>query len=267
MFWTIIFILIFIVGIAGMTWLFIRKWTELRLLDPESIPVPFEKKKKQELIRQRIERTGLKYVKKAHKDVLRPIGSGAQTIIRTIAGKLTAAERRYQLKKNQQATQEGDLRVIDKLIDEAQRFIDEEIWDQAEKKLIAVISLDARNKQAYELLGRVYLYTKDYTSAKETFEFLNKLSPEDASVIASLGEVAQMLDDQELAEKYFEQAVDLSPRNPKYLDLYLESILKLKDLHKAMIVLDRLVEVNPENKKIEDFEKQIEQLRMKNKKK
>lgn len=267
MFYTILFSIIFIAGIIAMALLFARKWTQLRLLDTESLPMSDVKKKKQELIRQRIERTGLKYAKIAHRGFVKPVGAGLQTLVRTFAGKLTAAERRYQQKKNKLATQEGDTRVIDKMIDEAQRFMDEEVWDQAEKKLIAIIGLDARNKEAYELLGRVYLFRKDYESAKETFEFLNKLSPKDASVIASLGEVARKLSDIEGACEYFEKAVDLSPKNPKYLDLYLESVIEFGDVHKAMTVLDKLIEVNPENKKIEDFEVIIEDLRQKNQKK
>lgn len=266
MFWTILFSIIFIAGVIMIVFLLSRKWTQLRLLDVQSLPDSETKKKKQELIKQRIERAGLKYAKKAQKDVIKPLGSGLQTLIRTVAGKLTAAERRYQQKKNKVATQEGDLRVIDSMLDEAQKFMDEEIWDLAEKKLIAVISLDARNKDAYELLGRVYLFNKDYKSAKETFEFLNKLSPRDASVIASLGQVAQKLGSKEEAVEYFRKAVDISPKNPKYLDLYLDSIIEIGDVHEAMTTLDKLREVNPENKKIEDYEEKIEQVRLRNKK-
>jgi tetratricopeptide (TPR) repeat protein len=266
MFWTILFTALFVLGVAAFIFLLVRKWTQLRLLDVESLSNSETKKKKQELIKQRIERAGLKYAKKAQKDVIKPIGLGLQTLIRTFAGKLTAAERRYQQKKNKIATREGDSRVIDEMISDAQKFMDEEIWDQAEKKLIAIIGLDARNKEAYELLGRVYLYNKDFPSAKETFEFLNKLSPHDASVIASLGEVAQKLASKEDAVKYFKKAVEISPKNPKYLDMYLESVIDIGDVHEAMTALDRLREVNPDNRKIEYFEGRIDQIRSKIKK-
>lgn len=267
MFWTILFIIIFIAGVLTIAWLVYLKWTELRLLDPSSIPVSADKKKKQELIRQRIERTGRKYASKAQKDVIRPLGGGIQTLFRIIAGKLTAAERKYQQQKHQQAAQEGDLRVIDTLLDEAQKFMDEEVWDLAEKKLIQIISLDAHNKDAYELLGRVYLLNKDYESAKETFEFLNKLSPDNPSVIASLGEVAEKLGDVKGSALYFEKAVELSPKNPKYLDFYLEAVIDVGDVHTAMNVLDRLIDVNPDNKKIPEFESKIDEIRKKQKKK
>ncbi len=261
MFWTILFSILFVGGVIVIGWLVWQKWTDLRVLDPDSIPESVSKKKKQELLRKRIERTGLKYAKKAQKGVIRPLGTGMQEAFRRFAGKLTAAERRYQQEKHKQAADEGDLRVIDQLVDEAQKFMDEEIWDLAEKKLIQVIGLDARNADAYELLGRVYLATKDYESAKETFVFLNKLHPKDASVIASLGEVDLKLDNVDGAVGHFERAVELSPKNPKYLDLYIEAIIKSGDVHMAMTVLDRLIEVNPENKKILDFEKKIEELR------
>ena len=257
----------FIAGVVCIAWLVYQKWTELRLLDPASVPVSADKKKKQELIRQRIERTGRKYAIKAQKDVIKPLGGGLQTIFRIIAGKLTAAERRYQQQKHQKAALEGDLRIVDTLLEEAYKFIDEQIWDLAEKKLIQVISLDAHNKDAYEHLGRVYLANKDYESAKETFEYLNKLSVDDPSVIASLGEVAEKLGDTEGCVAYFEKAVELSPKNPKYLDFYLESVIETGDVHTAMNVLDKLIEVNPDNNKIHNFEVRIEDIRKKHKKK
>jgi len=263
MFWIISFSILFIGSLIVIGWLVFQKWTDLRVLDPESIPESMSKKKKQELLKNRIERTGLKYAKKAQKDVFRPLGISMQGIFRRFAGKLTAAERRYQQEKHKQATDDGDLRVIDQLIDEAQKLMDEEVWDLAEKKLIQVIGLDARSPQAYELLGRVYLAIKDYESAKETFVFLNKLSPKDASVIASLGEVGQKLGDFESAAEYFEQAVQISPKNPKYLDLWIDSIIATDDVHQAMTALDRLIEVNPDNKKIPEFEKRIEEIRKK----
>ena len=233
------------------------------MLDPESVPESVSKKKKQELLRNRIERTGLKYANKAQKNVIRPLGSSLQNAFRRLAGKLTAAERKYQQEKHKQAAQEGDLRVIDQLVDEAQKLMDEEVWDLAEKKLIQVIGLDSRNSEAYELLGRVYLAMKDNESAKETFTFLNKLNKKDASVIASLGEVNMKLGDIKEAAEHFEKAVELSPKNPKYLDMWIDAIIESGDLHKAMTALDCLIEVNPENKKIPEFESRIDTARKK----
>lgn len=267
MMWTIFLLILFVIGAGILSWMFWQKWTELRVLDVESIPESVSKKKKHELLRQRIERTGAQYAQKTQAHVLRPIGTWTQEAFRRFAGKLTAAERRYQQQKHKAAAQEGDLRVIDQLIDEAQRFMDEEVWDQAEKKLIQVIGIDPRHVGAYELLGRVYLAMKDFEVAKETFAFLHKLNPKDASVIASLGEVSEKLGDKEAAVGYFAKAVELSPKNPKYLDLWIESIIEIGDVHGAMTALDRLIEVNPENQKIPEFEKQIQEIRDRQKKK
>lgn len=265
MFWTIFFGLIFFCGLVVIGLLLNKKWMELRVLDPDSIPESLSKKKKQELLRQRIERTGMRYAKKAKKDYLRPVLSGTQDAFRRFAGKLTAAERRYQQEKNRQAAEGGDTKIVDDLMAEAERFVDDQVFDLAEKKLIQVIGLDARNSGAYEMLGRVYLSMKDYQSAKETFLFLHKLDKKDASVIASLGEVHQKLGDEEGASKYFEKAVDLSPKNPKYLDLWIGSVINSGDAYKSRVALDRLVEVNPENKKIGDFERRIDEMMEKKK--
>lgn len=263
--WIFFLVILLVCGLGAIGWLFFNKWDQLKLLDTESLPDLQSKKLKYEILRQRIERTGTQYAKKAQQDILKPVGTFAQDFIRRMAGKLTAAERSYQKKKQASGVEGKDPETIKKLMREAEKFIDDELYDRAEKTLIEIVSADPRNVEAYELLGRLYLTKKDFELAKETFVFIKKLSPDDSSVIASIGEVEEKLGNLENAFGYFKKAHELSPNNPKYLDFFIDSAINIGDVHEAMTALDKLSEVNPENKKIEEFEKRIEAIRSKKK--
>ncbi|MBT4856854.1 tetratricopeptide repeat protein [Candidatus Uhrbacteria bacterium] len=263
MFVTIFLILLLVASASVLGWLFWRKWSQLQLLDPESLPDAQTRKLKYDILRQRVSRTSDKYVKKAHKDVVGPIGRLVQVGFRKVAGKLTAAERSYQKKKRQTGAVHVDKETIRTMLQEAKELLDKSEWDRAEKILIEIISTNPRHVEACERLGRLYFQKKEYDQALETWSYLNKLVPDDPSVLAALGEVEDIRGNMQESRSYFEQAVALRPSNPRYLDFYIDVLIKLEDVHDAMTTLDRLREANPENKKIEVFEKRIEEVRTK----
>ena len=197
----------------------------------------------------------------AKKHVFKPTGKFLQEGIRRVAGKLTAVERRYQQK--QKGSGDSKLRPADlaRMVKEGEAFMKEEQWDSAEKRFIEVISNDPKHVKAFESLGRLYLRKKDIQLAGQTFMFLHKLVPDDASVIVSLGEIAVQLGKPQEAFAYFKRATELRPKNPKYLDFLTRGAIKMGDAHEAQQALDRLAEVNPDNQKIPSFEEEIAQLR------
>ncbi|MDP2631659.1 MAG: tetratricopeptide repeat protein [Candidatus Uhrbacteria bacterium] len=254
---TVLLIALIIVSVAALIWLFLKKLPQLRILDPGSLPESQTKQLKYELLRQRVERAGTKHVKRAQESVIRPVGRGLQDLVRRVAGKLTAVERKYQARQKSTSGEKVDKATIEQMLVDGEKLMNDQEWDKAEKKLIEVIGADPKNKDAYETLGRLYLQRKDLELAQETFTFLKKLSPEDASVIASLGEVAERRGQDMEAFEFFKEAAKLSPKNPKYLDFLIDSAINVGDVHTAQTTLDRLSEVNPENKKIELFEQRL----------
>lgn len=237
-----------------------KKLPQLRIVDPKSAPEAKSRELKNELIRQRLTRVSSKHTGVLRKKVINPVFEFIQTTFRKLAGKLTAAERRYQEKKRKDIGGKLDAETVKELMAEAKRLTEEELWERAEKKYIEIISSDPKYAPAYEYLGRLYFAKKDFPLAKETFEFLAKLSPKDASVTASLGEVAEELKDFTLAFEYYKKAVKLSPKNPKYLDFLIGTAIELKDRKEAQSALLQLKRVNPENRKIEQFEEEIDTL-------
>ncbi len=260
---TLFLVIVLLIGLGILGWLFWRKWSQLQLLDPESLPDAQTRKLKYDILRQRVSRASDKYVKRAQQDVISPLGKKVQEGIRRVAGKLTAAERSYQKKQRQTGVAHVDKETVRAMLQEAKELLERHEWDRAEKLLIEIISANPRHIEAYERLGRLYFQKKDYDLALETWSFLNKLAPEDPSVLAALGEVEVTRGRLQTARSYFEQAVALRPNNPKYLDFLIDILIQLQDVHEAMTTLDRLRESNPENKKIEVFERRIEDVRQK----
>ena len=79
-------------------------------------------------------------------------------------------------------------------------------------------------------MGRLYLKSKQYGQARETLRFALRLSPDDASVLVSLGELDIAEDHPRAAVGNLRKAIAIRPKNPKYLDLYIETALRAKML-------------------------------------
>ena len=255
----IILIILVLLGVVILAWICFRKLPQLRMLDPSTAKGAQSRQLKYQIMRQRVERASGKQADLVHSKFVSPIGKGMQSIVRGLAGKLTAVERSYQERQRMVTDKEVDKDALSKIVEDGKRLMDEELWDRAEKRFIEVISSDPKNVEAYECLGRLYECKKDYKLAKQTFQFLKKLAPNDASVIASLGEVEKKLGNGIRALKYFQQAVKISPRNPKYLDFMITSAIEEEDFDQADDGLKVLKEVNPNNKKIDEFKRQIKE--------
>lgn len=252
-----VFAILSLVSLGILLFLFIQKYPQLRMLSPDSATDVRDKRKKKEIMRGRLERMGGVYVKKIRQVIIDPVAGIAQGVVRGIAGRLTAAERVYKEKQKIQQASELTSEQIDAWVAEAKSMIAEGEHEKAEKKLIDVIGFDARCIDAYELLGQIYMKRKDYQLAEETFYFLVKLAPKDASVNAYMGEVLVLRDRTKEALAYFEKAIELSPRNPKYLDFFISAAISVQDKDLAEKGVLLLEEANPDNKKLPEFQKQI----------
>jgi tetratricopeptide (TPR) repeat protein len=258
---TIILTLLIVAGLILIGFVVWRKLPQVRMIDPTTDKLAASRQKKYEIMKGRLERASGKQIEQINKVVLKPLGTGLQTLVRKLAGKLTAVERQYQAKQKESRPSKYSKSELETLLTEANALVENEEFDRAEKKYIEIISYDAKFVPAYEYLGRLYSRRKDYDLAKETFTFLAKLSPKDASVITSLGEVEEALGNNEAAFEFYKKASALSPKNPKYLDFLIESAIDNENVYEANVALDRLREVNPENQKIADFEERISQIK------
>ncbi len=231
-----------------------RKIPQLSIVDPMSSKEARTRETKRTLLEDRMRRQVEEKGKAFWKLSVLPGVKMIQEAFRRLAGKLTALERRY---VEHQRKGKIDKKELLAMLDEAKASIVNERFDLAEKELIAIVTHDPKNIDAYETLGRMYLTQGQYTEAKEALEFLVTLAPKDASVLAALGEVFDAQHDAKSAYPYYEKAKNISPNNPKYLDFFIEAAIDIGEYDEAQQALDHLREVNPENQKIEDLQKII----------
>lgn len=253
-----------IIGLSLLVFLgvLIRTIPRLRVIDVKTIPAERTRELKEKLIMEKFERSARskwRMVTKISTTAVRE----ASRVGRRAVQKLYAIEQYYQ-KLNRSATDGQHAypqETINKMMDEAYKFLKEEEYIPAEKMYIDIISHNPRSVDAYEGLGNMYLVKGDYDQARETLQFALRLSPNDASVNVSLAELELRLEKFKTALTYLRKAVGKRSKNPKYLDLYIDASLQagsLKDARNGMMLLKK---VNPENQKIAEFEKRFNELK------
>lgn len=238
----------------------VRHTREVVVLDPKSHPTRKRHGRKVELVMQRLERLGGERAKQATRTVSRA-GRGAKSVVKQWYKKAQALDRQY--KRMQHETSNGVVgshETRKQLLDDAQRALVDESYTVAEQRLIEYLTLDPKNAQVYERLGVVYMRTRQFEQAKETFQYALSLAPNDASILVYLGELDLRAGQVKQAAEYFRQAVALRPSNPKYLDFLIESSILAGDAKLAREGVYYLKQANPENKKIEEFEARIKAL-------
>lgn len=231
-----------------------EKAPQLSIVNPMSSKEAKARETKRTIIEERMRRQVEEKGRAFWKLSVLPGMKFIQEAFRRLAGKLTALERRY---VEHQRKGKIDQKELLAMLDEAKASITNERFDLAEKELIAIVTHDPKNIDAYETLGRMYLSQGQYENAKEALEFLVTLVPKDASVLAALGEVFDAQHDARSAYTFYEKAKNVSPNNPKYLDFFISTAIEIGDFYEAQRAVNHLREVNPDNQKIPEFEEMI----------
>ncbi len=247
---TVVLICVLVLSLSVLGVLLLKKAPSVLVIDPSSSKDAKAKELKREILKKRFERATAVPLSSARDIAIAPFVL-LQRGVRGVAGKLKALEHSYaQMQKSGKPVNEDAVR---QLFEEAEGAFRAQKMDDAEKKLIELISINPKYSEAFELLGRVYMQSRDYTLARETFLHVLKLSPKNASVYASLGEVSELEGKVDAAYEAYKKAMELSPNNPKYLDFYISAAISSGNLDEAKEALERLKEVNPQNQKIAEF--------------
>ena len=180
------------------------------------------------------------------------------------------------------------------LLTQARALLADDEVAAAEEKCMQAIRLEPRSVPAFELLGQLYMRSKEFGHAKEVYHYLLKLVGESDAIYEHLseadradGHLTEAADDLrhaidlnstvsayrlELSQVYralgqprqafdsAQEASRLEPNNPKMLDELIEASILAGKKQFAEDALKKLADVNPENKKIEDWRHQIEAL-------
>jgi len=266
---------IIVSGLIAVVAIAVRKFPALAAIDVGSIPREKQMEVKKMLIENRL-LGKLRVSGKKMEDALRPAEIFLKKFFSRVRDRVKAVEDKYrdrhiELIKGKPEVAE---QKIKSLFLRAEELSKAEKLPEAEKKFIEIVKLDPQNIAACRNLGYIYLRQKDFSHAREIFEYNLRLSLKQAEgekadegsrkqVMFShldLGLMRRSAEDFSGALENFLQAVEMEPKNPKNLDLLIETSIMVKDKNLAESALKQLKEVNPDNQKIEKFEEQIKAL-------
>ena len=276
-------------SLVGIVVIASRKFPQLTLIDTESLPQERDRKRKKEIVAQRVHRMAHAKWKRTAEAFAVPLVSVRDSFRRQFK-KLQTLDRQF---RNERLLKKGDSRaaIVEKLVGQAEKLREKGKYGEAEKKYIEALSVDERSREAYIGLGELCMLRKRYHRARETFAFLARMSVKAAcgQTVADMKGVpmprheafaesckASSSDHAEVAERYLElstacqadgdtvaarmaikTAVMFEPSTPRYLDLLVEACILEGDQERAYEALAELREANPENAKVEVYGERI----------
>lgn len=260
----LILLAVALLALGVVVWIAMKHAKRLVLLDLDAMPEARQRVRKQSLIEERLERK-LSSMRGAIKQSTQPAWAKLYQWLRQQYQKLIALEQKYRhsaarLKPKTQEEKEKLRQRIALLMDEGNKHLEQSQYLEAEKKFIEVVSVDSKNVEAFEHLGEIYYYQKDFDHALETLTFAKRLNPKGDHIFLDMGLIKMEQGKLDQAMSDLKKAVELSPNSPKNLDALLTVALQAKKKYEATRAYDQLAKVNPENQKLPEYKAAVEAL-------
>lgn len=292
----IILIILAILALVLIIWIVIKKMPRLVNININNLPDIKAKRQKDIILKNRLKRlTDELFIKL--RELAQPSQGKVNNVFQKYYQKLKVIERDLKSRSYHKLTSSVDKsQSINDSLTEVKQLINTEEYKKAEESLLDILSLDEHNIEAYKLLAEVYRCNKEYVQAKETLEYLLKLTHNaDPDIYSSLADIAKVrgnlkqaeedylksislsednylyflslaevyldLEEEDRALEIAQRALILSSNNPKILDFLINLSIIMQDKELALQYLDKLKEVNPENNKILEFLENIDNLK------
>jgi len=253
---TYIFLSLGIIGLLGVLVLTFRKFPTLATIDINQIKEDQELKRKEEILIERLFRKWAE-LKNNIVQFLRPFLQRIKQIFDRFYFTLLEWEK----KSNKQKMSETEIRNKIKALEEKSEILKKEGQvKEAERKLIEAISLNPKEESLYVQLAKLYLEEKEYQEAQEVYRHLLKINPHNEEYYLALSEIYEMTGNLSRALFYAKEAYQKMPNNPKILDHLIKISIIIGNEKLAKEVLAHLKKINPQNEKIDEFEKQIQEI-------
>ncbi|MDD4290278.1 MAG: hypothetical protein PHH83_03310 [Patescibacteria group bacterium] len=290
----IILIILVVISIGVIGSIIIKKLPQLKRLDIDSIDSRRENKIKNQILKKKFKRD-LGLLKNNFSSKLKPFFEKLKNSSKKLKVKILRIEKKYREKL---AKVHFDDKIskeikINEHIENAENFIKEKDWINAENEYIEALKIDIHNANTYIKLADLYFTKKDYEKAKQTYEYAIKLQENDY-IYNKLGEISSEMGDLNTAainysksisltannpiyylnlakinlklEQYenslhnINRSLNLEPENPKFLDFLLDLSIIMKDKNLAEKTIGKLIEVNPENNSIPEYRDRINKI-------
>lgn len=257
-------------ALLGIAVILVRRFPQATIVDTSALPEERDLDRKRVLIERRVKRRVTQWWKRVAA-AWSPRVWSVRNAYRKLVSRVLRLDYKYRRRAPTALRPEAALRKVAALLRSAEEHIAAERYHEAERDLLHVLRLDPRRRDAYELLGGLYMADRQYAQAKETYGFLVTMLtkgvgdefPEGVDLVdvatqyVRYGSACAALGERGKALEAYEMAVSLEPSNPRYLDLLLEQCILEGDRMRATELIETLRAVNPENKKVTQFEERI----------
>lgn len=266
---TIISIILVLISLAVILAIILKKFPALAILDVSNMPGEKEAKFKNTIIKARVERDLAKWSGVFGRFFLF-VNSNLAKALKVAQRNLKKMKLSYKVSSKMPWPEKQ--KQIKELLTAVEDLIKKEEFNEAEEKLVEVISLDQKNLGAFFKLGGIYEELKKYPEARQTYEYALKLAKQFKDDLKMLGDLS-------LPEIYFSlawlekvagnydaafdnvlEALEFEASSPRYLDLILDLSIIRKDKESALRYFEKLAAANPENQKLEELREEIENL-------
>jgi tetratricopeptide (TPR) repeat protein len=247
---TVVAFLIAAAALAAAIFFVAKHWKQIRLLDPQSIREERLKAERAKVIERRFERVTADRMATVSR-FGREFGRRARERYDAAIERLQSLDKVYRTVTSPLAAIAPSQRErIKTLLTEARSLMRDLKWADAERRCLEILSLDARQAEAYKLLGQIYLKQKLYPQAKETFEYLVKTKKADDATYAGLAEIHEASGgDLSRAEAMRLKAVEASPRQPHRQAEAAQFFLARGEAGRAWPFAKRASELEPQSAK------------------
>lgn len=210
LFW--IFFIIALAAAGTVVALFVRRWNEIRLLDPETVRAEKERRARDRVTRQRFDRVVRRWSVPFR-------NSGKRTMSR-IGGTLARLEARLKEaagidEETETTPSAARAERTERMLHEAETLAATGEAARAERMYVEILKMNPRQGRAYRGLGLLYLENRQFRQAKETLDFLIRIGGADGEVYAGLGTIAEANGAYTEAESMRKRARDLEPSSAK----------------------------------------------------
>ena len=146
---------------------------------------------------------------------------------------------------------------IDELITIADRSADEGDWLEVKKAMQSAQILEPDNPEVLRRLGMALMNMNDFTSAKEVFEHLLSLDPQDDLAEGSLANALHKLGEEEAAIAHHQRAIELDGTYAPHAYNYANTLYDLGRKEEALTWYRKAYELDPN---LEEAKKMIEEM-------
>lgn len=208
LFWIVLIIALAAAGAIGV--IFFKHWQEIRLLDPDTIKTEQERKKREEIVQQRLDQR-LKHAAAPLEQAMRTFVTRARRTYRRTEERLLQAAGMDEMRKK--PGDRGSSAAVQTLLESAAHAVSKGSLGEAERTYLEILKQDPRQVQAYRGLGALYMRQRSYVQAKETFRFLERLKGCDDHCYVSLAHIARVEGNTSEAEAFYQRAIAVAPEN------------------------------------------------------